>query len=159
MVSAAIAAVRADPRVDDDQGAVWGLSVGAPLVSPLLREPPSWQRCIVLSYSVFVSRPGRELQEGFVPAAALTRVRLDAAPLAAGLARFLARAEGLGVSIHVVDVPHGHEGFELTDPRRESRRRGSRARTGRGRRCGLALTPPRPVVRGARKGIAAGGGL
>jgi len=128
-VARAIAAARADPRVDGTRVAVWAFSGGAPLVSPLLREPPSWLCCIAMSYPVLASRPGRELPEGFLPAevltptrlpVVLTRVGLEVPPLASGVAAFLAQAEEIGVAIDVVDVPHGHHGFDLTDPGPES---------------------------------------
>lgn len=128
-VMRAIAAAQSDPRVDGGRVAVWAFSGGGPLVSPLLRKPPAWLRCIALSYPVLTSRPARELPAGFLPIEALTpsrlpvvltRVGLESPPLASGVAAFLARAEELGEVIDVVDVPHGHHGFDLTDPGLES---------------------------------------
>jgi len=129
-VFGAIAEARTDPRVDGNRVAVWAFSGGGPLTSPLLQQPPTWLRCIAASYPVLASRPDRELPYGFRPIEALTpgfqlpivliRVGLEAPPIAKGVSAFLAAVQDHGVNIDIVDVPHGHHAFDLTDPGPES---------------------------------------
>lgn len=126
----AIAEVRTDARVDGDRVAVWAFSGGGALISPLLRQPPSWLCCIAVSYPVLAPRPDRELPDGFRPIEALTpgfgvptvltRVGLEAPPIAKGVSAFVAKAQKYGVDIDIVDVPHGHHAFDLVDPGPES---------------------------------------
>lgn len=130
VVEQAVEAARADSRVDGDRVAVWAFSGGAPLLSPWLARPPAWLRCLAATYPVLDSFPDFELPDGFRPVDALgagsplpfvlTRVGLEAAPIAAGVARFLAAAESSRLRLTVVDVPHGHHGFDTLDPGPES---------------------------------------
>lgn len=48
-VAQAIEQVRVDERVDGGRVAVWVFSGGGPLLTPLLRERPSWLRCLAAS--------------------------------------------------------------------------------------------------------------
>lgn len=126
----AIGEVRTDPRVDGDRVAVWCFSGGGPLISPLLLQPPQWLRCVAASYPVLASRADRELPGGFRPIDALTprcqppivltRVGLEAQPIATGVSAFLSQAQNHGVHIDIVDVPHGHHAFDVADPGPES---------------------------------------
>lgn len=80
--------------------------------------------------SVLASRPDRELLDGFRPIQALipgfgvpvvlTRVGLEAPPIAKGVSAFVATAQNHGVNLEILDVPHGHHAFDLVDPRPES---------------------------------------
>jgi acetyl esterase/lipase len=130
VVADAIDAVRADPRVDRDRIAVWAFSGGSPLLSPWLRRPPSWLRCLAATYPLLDSGPDSILPAGFRPVEALaagpsvpfvlTRVGLESPPVAEGVDRFLTAAKSSGLAVDIVDVSHGHHGFDTVDPGPES---------------------------------------
>ncbi|MEU1072970.1 MULTISPECIES: alpha/beta fold hydrolase [unclassified Streptomyces] len=131
-VAAAVEAVRADPRVDADRVALWFFSGGGPLSAPWLGARPAWLRCLAATYPVLAPLPNWGLGEGrFHPVEALpdagdlpivlTRVGLEMAEIAATVEEFLAAAEDCGADVEVVDVPHGHHGFETRLPGEEAR--------------------------------------
>lgn len=125
VVMGAVEQARRDPRVDPGRVGLWVFSGGGPLLTPLLREAPTWLRCMAGTYPVLGSRPSRELPEGFRPIDVLnrapalplilTRVGLEAPPIAEGVATFLKHADSSALHVDVIDVPHGHHGFDFDD--------------------------------------------
>ncbi|GAU65909.1 hypothetical protein SSP35_02_02780 [Streptomyces sp. NBRC 110611] len=131
-VAAAVELVRADPRVDADRVALWFFSGGGLLTADWLGAPPAWLRCLAASYPILAPMPNWGLAGSrFHPAKAvadagalpvvLTRAGLEMPEIAATVEEFLAMAKDCGVNVEVVDVPHGHHGFETRDPTDESR--------------------------------------
>ncbi|MCZ9343614.1 alpha/beta hydrolase, partial [Streptomyces sp. TRM76130] len=51
----------------------------------------------------------------------VTRVGLEMPEIATTVEEFLAAARAAGTDVEVIDVPHGHHGFETLDPSEESR--------------------------------------
>jgi acetyl esterase/lipase len=130
VVARAVDEVRADARVDADRIAVWAFSGGSPLLTPWLARPPEWLRCLAATYPYLDPIPDFPLPEGFRPVQALgagpslpfvlTRVGLEQPPVADGVARFLTAAGSSRLDVTIVDVPHGHHGFDTIDPGPES---------------------------------------
>ncbi|MEU4979908.1 alpha/beta hydrolase [Streptomyces sp. NPDC021969] len=131
-VAAAVEAVRADPRVDGDRVALWFFSGGGLIAADWLDAPPAWLRCLAATYPVLAPLPNWGLSESrFRPARAvanagalpvvLTRVGREMPEIAATVEEFLAAAKDCGADVEVVDVPHGHHGFETIDLTDESR--------------------------------------
>ncbi|MFK0115379.1 alpha/beta hydrolase family protein [Streptomyces sp. NPDC090994] len=140
-VAAAVERVRADPRVDPDRVALWFFSGGGPLAAEWLSAPPPWLRCLAATYPILAPLPNWGLPGGrFRPAEAvagagelpvvLTRVGLELPEIAATVEEFLTAARAAGTDVEVIDVPHGHHGFETLDLTEEARaavRRATRA--------------------------------
>jgi dienelactone hydrolase len=131
-VAAAVELVRAHPRVDPDRVALWFFSAGGLLVADWLAAPPAWLRCLAATYPILAPLPNWGLTGSrFRPADAvsgagglpvvLTRVGLEAPEITATVEEFLAAAGRCAADVEVVDVPHGHHGFETLDPTDESR--------------------------------------
>ncbi|MEU3234170.1 alpha/beta hydrolase [Streptomyces anthocyanicus] len=131
-VAAAVEAVRADPRVDGDRVALWFFSGGGLIAADWLDAPPAWLRCLAATYPVLAPLPNWGLSESrFRPVRAvanagalpvvLTRVGREMPEIAATVEEFLAAAKDCGADVEVVDVPHGHHGFETIDSTDESR--------------------------------------
>jgi dipeptidyl aminopeptidase/acylaminoacyl peptidase len=128
-VAAAVRAAREDPRVDADRVAVWVFSGGGLLLADWLRERPAWLRCVAASYPILGAPPGRTLEARFRPAEAidgtvpvvLTRVGRERPLIAATVEAFIVAAEAVKTPLTVVDVPHGHHGFDTVDDTGESR--------------------------------------
>jgi acetyl esterase/lipase len=125
-VAAAVELVRADPRVDADRIALWFFSGGGLLSADWLARPPAWLRCVAFSYPVLAPLPNWGLPDGvFRPVSAvggagdlplvLLRAGLEAPELARSVEEFRAAAKDGGVRLEVIDVPHGHHGFESLD--------------------------------------------
>ncbi|MFG3155296.1 alpha/beta fold hydrolase [Streptomyces sp. NPDC048219] len=140
-VADAVERIRADPRVDADRVALWFLSGGGLITADWLGAPPPWLRCLAATYPVLAPLPNWGMsgtrfhpvdavtKAGDLPVV-LTRVGLEMPEIAAGVAEFLAAAEECGAGVEVIDVPHGHHGFEtrdVTDESREAVRRAMRA--------------------------------
>ncbi|GAA3368597.1 alpha/beta hydrolase [Streptomyces sannanensis] len=128
----AVGLVRADPRVDGERVALWFFSGGGLLSANWLAAPPSWLRCVAANYPMLAPLPGWHMVESrFCPAAAvssagrlpivLTRAGLEGAEIAATVEEFLTAAGDCKADVEVVDVPHGHHGFEMIDHTEESR--------------------------------------
>ncbi|MFH8936025.1 alpha/beta fold hydrolase [Streptomyces griseosporeus] len=126
-VAAAVELVRADPRVDADRIALWFFSGGGLLSADWLARPPAWLRCVAFSYPVLAPLPNWGLPDGISrPVTAvggagdlplvLLRAGLEASELAAGVEEFRAAAKDGGARLEVIDVPHGHHGFESLNP-------------------------------------------
>ncbi|MFE9836653.1 alpha/beta fold hydrolase [Streptomyces sp. NPDC005551] len=130
-VAAAVERVRADPRVDADRVALWFFSGSGPITADWLGAPPAWLRCLAATYPIMAPLPNWGMTCRFRPADAvahagalpvvLTRVGLEVPEIAATVEEFLAAAEDCGAAVDVVDVPHGHHGFETLDPTDEWR--------------------------------------
>ncbi|TDV53639.1 dienelactone hydrolase family protein [Actinophytocola oryzae] len=115
-----VESVRALPEVDADRIAVWAFSGGGLLVSRWwFAESPSWLRCLALTYPMLggettgLLSPGRPV--------VLTRVGLESPNLQEEVDRFVAKGVSTGTSVHVIDVPEGHHGFDVADHTDESR--------------------------------------
>ncbi|MGV9697439.1 alpha/beta fold hydrolase [Streptomyces sp. NPDC003470] len=131
-VAGAVERIRADPRVDADRVALWFLSGGGLITADWLDAPPPWLRCLAATYPVLAPLPNWGMsgtrfhpvravtKAGGLPVV-LTRVGLEMPEIAAGVEEFLAAARDCGARVEVVDVPHGHHGFETRDPTDESR--------------------------------------
>lgn len=99
---------------------------------PLLADPPSWLRCVALTYPVLAPLPGWEVPDGFQPIQALpgagdlplllTRVGREQAEIAETVAAFLTAAAAQGASLEVIDVAEGQHGFDMLDYDDDSRR-------------------------------------
>ncbi|MFI5954526.1 alpha/beta hydrolase [Cryptosporangium sp. NPDC051539] len=127
-VAAAVDTVRADPRVDADRIALWFFSGGGLISAEWLRKPPSWLRCVALTYPVLAAPPGWPVDPAFAPVDAvtsagslpivLTRAGLEQPVVAEGVAAFV---EAAGPALQIVDVPNGHHSFDVLDDTDESR--------------------------------------
>ncbi len=84
------------------------------------------------TYPIFAPLPGwGQVDSRFRPAATvgsagrlpivLTRAGLEHTAFAATVEEFLGAAEDCGAATEVIDVPHGHHGFELLDHTEQSR--------------------------------------
>lgn len=123
-VAAAIEDARREPTVDADRVAVWAFSGGGLLSGYWLREPPSWLRCLALSYPVLAPLPGWQVDAAYQPIDALespappivlSRAGQDVPEVAATVPPFLGRAGELGVHVELIDVPEGQHGFDSLD--------------------------------------------
>ncbi|MEU3073868.1 alpha/beta fold hydrolase [Streptomyces laurentii] len=131
-VAAAVDLVRADPRVDADRIALWFLSGGGLLAADWLAGPPAWLRCLAASYPILAPLPNWGMTDSrFQPARAvsgagrlpfvLLRAGLESPEIAATVGAFVAAAEDGGARLELIDLPHGHHGFETLDPPEETR--------------------------------------
>jgi acetyl esterase/lipase len=121
--------VRAHPRVDPDRVVLWGFSGAGMLLGPWLTEPAPWLRGVALSYPCL--RPLEPVADPPVGAAdavasagdlrlLLTRAGLERDEIVPTVTEFVAAAESAGARLDVIDVPHGHHGFDQVDPGAES---------------------------------------
>ncbi|WP_369372830.1 alpha/beta hydrolase [Streptomyces sp. cg36] len=131
-IAAAVEALRSHPRVDPDRIALWFFSGGGLLSASWLDAPPAWLRCLAYTYPVLAPPANWGLgRRRFRPVEAvrgagdlpivLTRPGREMAQIAATVQEFLTAAEECGAHVEVVEVPHGHHGFETRDPGEESR--------------------------------------
>jgi hypothetical protein len=130
-VTTAVGVVRADPRVDPDRIALWFFSGGGLLAADWLARPPSWLRCVALTYPVLAAPPQGHGEERFQPTLALagagelpivlTRVGRERPQLATAVADFLAAASAYRRRLALVDVPEGQHGFDYLDHTDHSR--------------------------------------
>jgi dienelactone hydrolase len=115
---AVVESVRALDEVDGERVALWAFSGGALLVGSWFAESPQWLRCLALNYPMLGPstdrlRPGRPL--------VITRVGEEQPEMQCEVDRLLSHAVASGVSVHVIDVPNGHHGFDIADHTDESR--------------------------------------
>ncbi len=130
MLAAVIDEVRADPRIDGDRLALWAFSGGGLLTASWLGQPPSWLRCVALSYPVLAPLPGWEVDPAFRPTErlgpsspplVLTRAGRDHPDVAATVPAFVDRVSQLGLPLDLVEVPDGQHGFDSLDHTDDSR--------------------------------------
>ncbi|MFC4039705.1 alpha/beta hydrolase [Dactylosporangium siamense] len=138
----AVERAREHPRVDGDRIALWCFSGGGPLCAGWLRDPPSWLRCVALTYPWLGSSV---LEPSFRPVGAveavgaaaatgvagamranalpivLTRVGLERPDIAATVAEFVAAARTAEADLTIIDVPAGQHGFDTLDDTDASR--------------------------------------
>ncbi|MFF5970450.1 alpha/beta fold hydrolase [Streptomyces sp. NPDC012769] len=130
-VAGAVELVRADPRVDGERIALWFFSGGGLLAADWLAAPPSWLRCVALSYPVLAPPPDwRAVPARFHPVRAvgassppvvLTRAGLEHPVFQATVDAFRTAADRAGATVDLVDVPLAHHGFETVDHTEETR--------------------------------------
>jgi acetyl esterase/lipase len=131
-VRVAVEHARALDGVDAQRVALWFFSGGGLLVADWLVNPPSWLRCVALTYPVLAPLPGWEVPSGFQPIQVLagvgdlplllTRVGREQAEIAGTVAAFMAAAPSQGASLEVIDVAGGQHGFDTLDHDDDSRR-------------------------------------
>lgn len=125
----AVEATRTHPRVDPDRIVLWGFSGAGMLLGHWLQETPSWLQGLAATYPC--CRPLEEVESAPVAMAdavaeagdlpiLLTRVGLEGDQVAATVTEFVAAAERAGARLDLIDVPHGHHGFDQVDPGEES---------------------------------------
>ncbi|GAA3455105.1 hypothetical protein [Dactylosporangium matsuzakiense] len=141
-VREAVDRAREHPRVDGDRIALWFFSGGGPLCSDWLRDPPSWLRCVALTYPRL---GGPDLEPSFQPTAAvrdvgaaaaagvagamranglpivLTRVGLERPDIAVTVTQFVAEARIAEANLTIIDVPAGQHAFDTLDDTDASR--------------------------------------
>ncbi|MEW2518513.1 dienelactone hydrolase family protein [Actinacidiphila alni] len=121
-VAAAVALLRADPRVDPDRVALWFFSAGGLLSTDWLAAPPPWLRCVALTYPVLDPLPNWGLSASrFHPApgplpVVLTRAGREHPAIATTVTAFLTAARTTATPLDLVDAPEAHHAFESTDP-------------------------------------------
>jgi acetyl esterase/lipase len=134
-IVSAVDVVRADPRVDGEQIALWFFSGAGLLLADWLRASPDWLRCAAATYPMLSCPP--EYGTRFNPAAAvgdsgalpivLTRVGRESPQIAATVAEFVAAAEHCQARLEIIDVPNGQHSFDILDHTDESREAVERA--------------------------------
>lgn len=127
----AVELLRSDSRVDPDRISLWFFCGGGPLISDWLRDTPPWLKCVAATYPVLGNRPDRALDPRFLPAEAitraselpiiLTRVGLEAPPVAKTVEEFVVKAHKEEANLTIIDVPNGQHGYDFLDYTQESR--------------------------------------
>lgn len=131
-VRVAVEHARALPGVDAQRVALWFFSGGGLLVTDWLADPPSWLRCVALTYPLLAPLPGWRVPAGFEPIKALpgvgdlplllTRVGREQPVIADTVAAFITAAQAQGASLEIIDVADGQHGFDTLDHTDDSRR-------------------------------------
>jgi hypothetical protein len=121
--------VRRDPRIDPDRVGLWFFSGGGLLLADWLREPPPWLRSLAATYPLLATPPEWGIDARFRPVEAagaytgplvLTRVGQERPDLNAAVSDFLS-ALNPKAALTLIEVPHGHHGFDHLDDTDESR--------------------------------------
>ncbi len=125
-----VASTRTHPGVDPDRIVVWGFSGAGALLGRWMTRPEPWLRGVAATYPL--CRPLDDLPMAPVTMAdavssaadlplLLTRVGHERDEVAETVAEFVAAAAEAGARLDVIDVPHGHHGFDQIDDTDESR--------------------------------------
>jgi hypothetical protein len=127
--------VRREPGVAPESIALWAFSGAGLLAADWLRQPPTWLRCVGLTYPMLVPPNGWGVGRRFQPVSdalatttvkiVLTRVGREAPDIASGVDAFIAAAPAS--SLQVVDLPNSSHGFDHHEPTRQAREGISRA--------------------------------
>jgi acetyl esterase/lipase len=130
-VASAVERARGLEGVDPDRVGLWFFSGGGLLAADWLAAPPSWLRCVAMTYPVLASPAGWDVEARFDPVAAvstapklpivLTRVGHEYPDFARTQDAFVDAARANGVALEVVEVPGGQHGFDSLDHTEESR--------------------------------------
>jgi acetyl esterase/lipase len=121
--------VRRYPRIDPDRIGLWFFSAGGLLMADWLREPPPWVRCLAATYPLLATPPEYGIHARFRPVEAagaytgplvLTRVGQERPDINAAVSDFLS-ALNPQAALTLIEVPHGHHGFDHLDHTDESR--------------------------------------
>lgn len=121
--------VRRDRRIDPDRVGLWFFSAGGLLLADWLREPPPWLRCLAATYPVLATPADYGIEARFRPVEAaaaytgplvLTRVGQERPDRNAAVTDFLS-ALNPRAALTLIEVPHGHHGFDHLDDTDESR--------------------------------------
>jgi acetyl esterase/lipase len=128
-IAQAIEAAQAHPHVDPDRIVLWGFSGAGMLLGPWVDESPAWLRGVAASYpccrpledapSAPIALADAVADAGELPIL-LTRVGLEEDEIAETVTGVIVAAESVGAALDVIDVPHGHHGFDQVDPGEES---------------------------------------
>lgn len=134
--------------IDAERIAVWTCSAGGPTAFPwLLRESPSWLRCLVAHYAVLdlrstphdpsgisekqaqVMSPAAALADaaGSIPPIFISKAGQDQPWLNESIGRFVSAALARNVTLDLMTHPTGHHAFDVLDD--DVRSRGIIART------------------------------
>jgi acetyl esterase/lipase len=134
---------RADQfALDRDRISLWAFSGGGPLVSWVIRDTPSFVRCLVLYYAVLEMKPNhrdtpatlpdekldefspvyqvQNLEKGTLPTF-IARAGLDRPALNETIDRFIQAALSRNVTIDFSNHAGGHHGFDILDDDDRSR--------------------------------------
>lgn len=122
--------------IDANRLCIWTCSAGPPVgLRSILRDRPSWVRCIVVHYGVMDLRPQRARIDGAVsddtlrefspvsyladtegiPPMLMSRAGLDRPELNATIEQFVAQAIAVGVELDFLNHPTGHHAFDVYD--------------------------------------------
>lgn len=128
-VAAGVDRLRAAPGIDPDRIALWFFSGSGLLATRWLERAPSWLRCVAATYPRFSLPDDLPDLPTAIDAIAraprlpivLTRAGLERPILAAAVEQFIGAATSSGANLEIIDVPHGHHGFDFLDHTDESR--------------------------------------
>ncbi|MGH3600115.1 MAG: alpha/beta hydrolase [Pseudonocardiaceae bacterium] len=131
-VRTAVRRARALEGVNAQRVGLWFFSGGGLLVTDWLADPPSWLRCVSLTYPLLAPLSGWGVPGGFEPIQALpgadglplllTRVGREQPLIADTVAAFIAAAQAQHTSLEIIDVANGQHGFDTLDHTDEARR-------------------------------------
>jgi dienelactone hydrolase len=121
-VAAAVDYVRehaAELHVDPDRIALWYFSGGGPLLNAVLRDRPSYVRCVLAFYAYLQARDLKE-QGGGLPMF-IARAGLDQPMINQSIDSFVQEALGGNLPLDLLNHPAGRHGFDILDDDERSR--------------------------------------
>lgn len=122
--------------IDRDQLCVWTVSAGGLFAGPLLHQPPTYLRCLVMYYGLTDPEVYAQMGMGQPPSETSTRFRIadqlrpesgalpiliaragkDSPALNRALDSFVERAVSLNLPIQLFNHPDGAHAFDILDP-------------------------------------------